>query len=962
MKDEGGRMEKTRNTQKHKIHYSLFTIHYSLTLFLLFQLFLPAALAQEPQESDKAAKLLASLSVEEKVGQLFIVPFSGNNTTPGSDIHTLITQYKVGGVVLQTANYNFTNHAKTPQEIALLSNRLQAHTLSNTSVPLFIAVDQEGDGWPYTRITGGVTPLPSPMSIGATWDAQNARDVGRIVGQELSAMGVNLLLGPVLDVLNDPRPAGRGDMGTRTFGGDPFWVGSLGSAYIQGVHEGSNNTVATVAKHFPGRGGSDRLPDNEIATVDKSLQALKRLELAPFFAVTNPDRPDSTDAMMSSHIRYRGFQGDIRQFTAPISFDAAGMSSLLNLPEFVPWREQGGLIVSDALGVPAVRKHYDPTLQTFPHRRIAREAFLAGNDLLILAQFDLDSIWSQQFANIKDAIEFFQSEYRNNSDFAAQVDESALRILRLKLKMFPNPTPNGLFVDGEVALAVSGQGTRTTNRIARQSLTLLSPGLDEYNQRLSRPPGVDEKLLFISDSRLVRECFEDTNACQPFEPLPTDALEEIVLRLYGPDTTAQALPENVNSINFAELKQVLVGSLAQAGDTGASDVAAAEEALISHSPEEVTAFIQQADWIIFAMQDVNTDRYAASDALKLFLAQGLSSLYNKNLIVFALNSPYYLDTTEISKLTAYFALYSKTTPYLETAVRALYGEAAPQGASPVSVDGVNYNLVHVLSPDPARNFEVMVKEISPPDAYPPVTVRAQAGPILDYNGHPVPDGTPVEFDVTYLSGQKATIPLTHTVSGTAEISFTLLEAGTVEITARSGEVASQHPQRVTVAAAPATPTLAPTIAPADTPTTFPTPTATVAPSATPTASPSPAPVVTPTPSPSLALPGNSEAALLPPKNVTPADFLASLGIIFLSFVAGLALWRPWRSQNRTRLALVSFIGGMTAYLLYGIGWLRPDLWFFPQASIVAQRATLFVLVFLFGAAGAVINEQLTISN
>jgi len=956
-------MKKTFNKQRRKIHYSLFIIHYSLIFLLLFQLFIPAALAQEP---DSAAELLASLTVEEKVGQLFIVPFSGNNADPGSDIYTLITQYKVGGVVLQASNYNFTNHAKTPQEIAQLGNRLQAHTLSNKNIPLFIAVDQEGDGWPYTRITGGVTPLPSPMSVGATWSLQNARDVGRIVGQELSAMGINLLLGPVLDVLNDPRPAGRGDMGTRTFGGDPFWVGSMGSAYIQGVHEGSNSTVATVAKHFPGRGGSDRLPDNEIATVDKSLQALKRLELAPFFAVTRQDEAGLTDAMMSSHIRYRGFQGDIRQFTAPISFDAAGMSTLLNLSEFVTWREQGGLIVSDALGVPAVRKHYDPALQTFPHRRIAREAFLAGNDLLILAQFDLDSIWSQQFSNIKDTIEFFQSEYRNNSDFAAQVDESALRILRLKLKMFPNPTPNGLFVDGEVALAVSGQGTRAVNRIARQSLTLLSPGPDEYSQRLSRPPGVNEKLLFISDSRLVRECFEDADACQPFEPLPTDALEGVVLRLYGPDTTAQALPENVNSINFAELKQVLVGSLALAGDASDPEFVVAEEVLISHSPEEVTALIQQADWIVFAMQDVNTDRYAASDALKLFLAQGLSSLYNKkNLIVFALNSPYYLDTTEINKLTAYFSLYSKTTPHLETAVRALYGEAAPQGASPVSVDGVNYNLVHVLSPDPLRSFEVMVKDVSPLDARPPVTVRAQAGPILDYNGQPVPDGTPVEFDVTYLSGQKVSVPITHTVAGMAETSFVLPEAGTVEIYAHSGEVASQRPQLVTVAAAPAIPTASPTIAPADTPTVFNTPTATVAPSATPTASPpppSPTPVIAPTSTSAFALPGDSEAALSPSKDVNAGDFLVSLGIIFLSFVTGIALWRQPHRSSRTRLALVIFIGGMTAYLLYGIGWLRPDLWFFPQASIVAQRATLFVLVFLFGAVGAIINEQLSISD
>ncbi|RMF20613.1 MAG: hypothetical protein D6765_16685, partial [Bacteroidetes bacterium] len=467
-----------------------------LIAVLLANLFLPPALAQEPE--DPVAALMKELTVEEKIGQLFIVPFVGTETGPGSDIAVLIADYKVGGVVLQASNANFTNAPDTPRQIADLTNRLQAQTLANKNIPLFIAVDHEGDGWPFTRITGGVTPIPSAMSIGATWDAQNARDVGRVVGQELAAMGVNMLLGPVLDVLNTPRPTGRGDMGTRTFGGDPFWVGVMGEAYIRGVHEGSNGTIVTVAKHFPGHGGSDRLPDSEVATVDKSLQELKRIELAPFFAVTRPDGPGTTDAMMSSHIRYRGFQGDIRQFTAPISFDPAGMQTLLRLPEFVPWREAGGLIVSDALGVPAVRKYYDPTLQTFPHRRIARDAFLAGNDLLILAQFDLNSIWSRQFENIKDTIEFFRAEYRSDSDFAARVDESVARILRLKLSHFPTSGPNALFVDGDVAMAVAGRGEPVVRRIARQSLTLLYPSAEEYRARLPRPPAPDEHLLLIT--------------------------------------------------------------------------------------------------------------------------------------------------------------------------------------------------------------------------------------------------------------------------------------------------------------------------------------------------------------------------------------------------------------------------------------------------------------------------------
>ena len=72
----------------------------------------------------------------------------------------------------------------------------------------------------------------------------------------------------------------------------------------------------------------------------------------------------------------------------------------------------------------------------------------------------------------------------------------------------------------------------------------------------------------------------------------------------------------------------------------------------------------------------------------------------------AFNAPYYLDTTEITKLTAYFGLYSKTAPHVESAVRALFGEADFPGASPVSIEGIGYELVDVLSPDP--DHELMI--------------------------------------------------------------------------------------------------------------------------------------------------------------------------------------------------------------------------------------------------------------
>ena len=121
-----------------------------------------------------------------------------------------------------------------------------------------------------------------------------------------------------------------------------------------------------------------------------------------------PDPVARTDGLLVSHIRYQGFQGNIRSTTAPVSFDPQALSTLMQLPEFATWRQDGGLIVSDALGVRAVERFYDDTGQEFPHRRVARDALLAGNDLLVLADFALgQGNYETEVANIKDTIAWF---------------------------------------------------------------------------------------------------------------------------------------------------------------------------------------------------------------------------------------------------------------------------------------------------------------------------------------------------------------------------------------------------------------------------------------------------------------------------------------------------------------------------------------------------------------------------
>jgi beta-N-acetylhexosaminidase len=141
--------------------------------------------------------MLARMGVEERVGQLFIVPFVGPDVGDNSNIAELIVEYKVGGVVLLAANQNFANDESTPSQVATLANQLQNLVLAHSTVPLLVAIDHEGDGWPYTRITGGVTPLPSPMAVGATWDPEKAEAIGEITGLAAIRSGWGQWAGPI---------------------------------------------------------------------------------------------------------------------------------------------------------------------------------------------------------------------------------------------------------------------------------------------------------------------------------------------------------------------------------------------------------------------------------------------------------------------------------------------------------------------------------------------------------------------------------------------------------------------------------------------------------------------------------------------------------------------------------------------------------------------------------------------
>ena len=489
----------------------------SATLALILACLLPlvtfsSGFAQDNRNNSTALRsanaMMARLSPEERVGQLFMVTFDGREIGQDSQIYDLITNYHIGGVVLKRDNDNFNGPDNTVNSTYGLISGLQnvewqardnlietaEGSAINDFIPLFIGVSQAGDSYPYDQILNGLSPIPSQMAIGATWNVDLAEQAGSLQGKELSALGINFFIGPSLDVLDITYNESGDDLGVRTFGGDPFWVGEMGKAYIKGLHEGSNNQMAVIAKNFPGRGSSDRLPEEEVATVRKSLEQLKLIELAPFFQVTDSTTVDPeliTDGLLLSHIRYQGFQGNIRATTKPVSFDQTAVDLLMNLSQFSTWRSNGGILVSEDLGSDAVRKFFSPSGQSFDGRQVARNAFLAGNDLLYMDQF-LSTGDANRYDTYKKTIEFFIQKYREDQAFAAKVDASVLRILTMKYDIYPEFQIENI-IPNEFRLSDVGNQTSLSFDVASNAVTLISPEIDQLNSTFSGRSGVWRK-------------------------------------------------------------------------------------------------------------------------------------------------------------------------------------------------------------------------------------------------------------------------------------------------------------------------------------------------------------------------------------------------------------------------------------------------------------------------------------
>ncbi|MEO6018821.1 MAG: glycoside hydrolase family 3 protein [Knoellia sp.] len=398
---------------------------------------------------------LVRMTLEEKVGQLFVQNVYGSDaTTPDARNLPLygverpaevVQKYHLGGVIY----FAWTDSVNNPPQIAGLSNGLQRAALSQNSkvhVPLGISVDQEQGV--VTRIGPPATQFPGSMALGAGRSTEDARTAAAITGKELRAMGINTDFAPVSDVnVNPLNPV----IGTRSFSSNPQLAADMVGAQVTGYQE--DGKVSASAKHFPGHG--DTATDSHVAfpIITHTREQWEQIDAPPFKAAIRQD----IDMIMTAHLSFPALDdsGNPATLSKPI------MTDLLR-------GELGykGVIITDALNMQGVRDLYGDA-------EVAVRALEAGVDQLLMTP-----AMDEAYAAVINAV-------KSGRISQSALDAKVRRVLELKIKrgIVDQPMVDPAALDSVVGTdehlaAAAAISNRTTTLVANDDgvLPLAAPG------------------------------------------------------------------------------------------------------------------------------------------------------------------------------------------------------------------------------------------------------------------------------------------------------------------------------------------------------------------------------------------------------------------------------------------------------------------------------------------------------
>ena len=293
-----------------------------------------------------ADSLYAKLSMDERIGQLYIVAlYTNKDQNHISGVRKLVEQERIGGIILMQDD--------AEQEIALV-NEFQ----KKSRVPMLFGMDAE---WGLYQRIKTAHKFPWAMTLGAIQDNGLVYEMASKIAEDAKKMGIYWNFAPVVDVNTNPK---NPIIGNRSFGSDVQNVIAKSLAYAQGLQD---NGVLAAIKHFPGHGDTDVDSHLDLPVVKHSLERLNKIELAPFKALMDK----KIGGAMIAHLYVPQLEKG-KNIPASISYDI--VTNLLKNK----FRYEG-LVITDALNMNAVAKKY-------PAGELDLRAFKAGNDVLLFSQ------------------------------------------------------------------------------------------------------------------------------------------------------------------------------------------------------------------------------------------------------------------------------------------------------------------------------------------------------------------------------------------------------------------------------------------------------------------------------------------------------------------------------------------------------------------------------------------------
>lgn len=347
-------------------------------------------------KTTQISELIQQMSLEEKIGQLLMIGFFGKQ--PSGEVIEMITKRHIGSVIF------FSRNLSELDQIRELCSSLQEYA-SGQAYPLLLATDQEGGV--VTRLYQG-TVSPGNMGIAATGKPLNAYLTAQIMAKEMQAAGLNMTLGPVLDVNFDHD---NSSLGVRCFADDQGKVAEFGYQAVRGFND---QGLAVALKHFPGIGSAKADSHLALATVKKTACQLWNEDLYPFRICLNLNPA----AVMLGHVHYTSYNP---REVVPSSLSSSVVFELLR-----GVLGYDGVVMTDDLNMKAVNDELSVG-------QIAEQAILAGVDLLTLSHY-----YDKQNAILDHLLKAVASGRISEE----RIDESVSRILLLKQTLPPFDKPS----------------------------------------------------------------------------------------------------------------------------------------------------------------------------------------------------------------------------------------------------------------------------------------------------------------------------------------------------------------------------------------------------------------------------------------------------------------------------------------------------------------------------------------